>query len=217
MLPWTEIVKKETWVYNLKCSDYKHQLPTDHVEFSNKKCEVIHSNNKKKNYQKSHDEAWFQKNIWLFWILIKFSTTCIKTLNFVNVFYIFLFLIFYLHFFAFMCVYFNLHCLISNKLKVYKFVFKTLSPWQWQIFFSEKFRNNNIFNDNLYLSLSAYLADAQYALPKHKHPNDLSSSPQKCVLTIFINTISAFTLPPSIDHKFKLWPFHTFQYIISID
>lgn len=43
------------------------------------------------------------------------------------------------------------------------------------------------------------------------------SSPQKCVLTIFINTISAFTLPPSIDHKFNLWPFRTFQYIISID
>lgn len=102
MLPWTEIVKKETWVYNLKPSDYKHQLPTDHVEFSNKKCEVIHSN-KEKNYQKSHIDASFQRNIWFFWILIKFSTIFIKTLNFVNLFYIFLFLIFYLHFFAFLC------------------------------------------------------------------------------------------------------------------
>lgn len=127
MLPWTEIVKKETWVYNLQCSDCKHQLPTDHVEFSNKKCEVIHSN-KKKIYQKSHDEAWFQKNIWFFWILIKFSTTCIKIVVFIlSIFFIFLALNSYLHFFAFMCVYFSLYCLISNQLKIH-FFFKTLSP-----------------------------------------------------------------------------------------
>lgn len=114
MLPWTEIVKKETWVYNLQCSDCKHQLPNSFQQ--------------KKIYQKSHDEAWFQKNIWFFWILIKFSTTCIKIVVFIlSIFSIFLALNSYLHFFAFMCVYFSLYCLISNQLKVH-FVFKTLSP-----------------------------------------------------------------------------------------
>lgn len=44
-----------------------------------------------------------------------------------SIFSIFLALNSYLHFFAFMCVYFSLYCLISNQLKVH-FVFKTLSP-----------------------------------------------------------------------------------------
>lgn len=52
-------------------------------------------------------------------------------------------------------------------------------------------------------------------LPKHKHPNGFSSFPQKCVTIyvqfLIINTISAFTLPPSIDYKFNLWPFRTFH------
>lgn len=200
MLPWTEIVKKETWVYNLQCSDCKHQLPTDHVEFSNKKCEVRNSFQQKKIYQKSHDEAWFQKNIWFFWILIKFSTTCIKIVVFIlSIFFIFLALNSYLHFFAFMCVYFSLYCLISNQLKVH-FVFKTLSPKNALAFL--RIKNSRCAT-----------------LRNHKLPWMIYqySSPQKCVLTIFINTISAFTLPPSIDHKFNLWPFRTFQYIISID
>lgn len=56
------------------------------------------------------------------------TTTCIKIVVFIlSIFSIFLALNSYLHFFAFMCVYFSLYCLISNQLKVH-FVFKTLSP-----------------------------------------------------------------------------------------
>lgn len=113
----------------------------------------------KKIYQKSHDEAWFQKNIWFFWILIKFSTTCIKIVVFIlSIFFIFLALNSYLHFFAFMCVYFSLYCLISNQLKVH-FVFKTLSPknaldnGRFSFRQIQKYKN---INDNLHLSLSAY-------------------------------------------------------------
>lgn len=113
----------------------------------------------KKIYQKSHDEAWFQKNIWFFWILIKFSTTCIKIVVFIlSIFSIFLALNSYLHFFAFMCVYFSLYCLISNQLKIHFFskhwVLKmhlTMADFLFRQI--QKYKN---INDNLHLSLSAY-------------------------------------------------------------
>lgn len=113
----------------------------------------------KKIYQKSHDEAWFQKNIWFFWILIKFSTTCIKIVVYIlSIFSIFLALNSYLHFFAFMCVYFSLYCLISNQLKVHFFskhwVLKmhlTMADFLFKQI--QKYKDNN---DNLHLSLSAY-------------------------------------------------------------
>lgn len=147
MLPWTEIVKKETWVYNLQCSDCKHQLPTDHVEFSNKKCEVIHSN--KKNISK--ESRWC--------ILIKFSTTCIKIVVYIlSIFSIFLALNSYLHFFAFMCVYFSLYCLISNQLKVHFFSKHWVLKMHLTMadFLFKQIQKYKDINDNLHLSLSAY-------------------------------------------------------------
>lgn len=145
MLPWTEIVKKETWVYNLQCSDCKHQLPNSFQQ--------------KKIYQKSHDEAWFQKNIWFFWILIKFSTTCIKIVVFIlSIFSIYLALNSYLHFFAFMCVYFSLYCLISNQLKVHFFSKHWVLKMHLTMadFLFKQIQKYKDINDNLHLSLSAY-------------------------------------------------------------
>lgn len=114
----------------------------------------------KKIYQKSHDEAWFQKNIWFFLILIKFSTTCIKIVVYIlSIFSIFLALNSYLHFFAFMCVYFSLYCLISNQLKVLHFFSK---HWVLKMhltmadFLFKQIQKYKDINDNLHLSLSAY-------------------------------------------------------------
>lgn len=176
----------------------------------------------KKIYQKSHDEAWFQKNIWFFWILIKFSTTCIKIVVYIlSIFSIFLALNSYLHFFAFMCVYFSLYCLISNQLKIHFFSKHWVLKMHLTMadFLSDKFRNIKILMTICTLAFLCIKNSRCATLRNHKLPWMIYqySSPQKCVLTIFINTIFAFTLPPSIDHKFNLWPFRTFQYIISID
>lgn len=113
----------------------------------------------KKIYQKSHDEAWFQKNIWFFWILIKFSTTCIKIVVFIlSIFSIFLALNSYLHFFAFMCVYFSLYCLISNQLKVHFFSKHWVLKMHLTMaeFLFKQIQKYKDINDNLHLSLSAY-------------------------------------------------------------
>lgn len=113
----------------------------------------------KKIYQKSHDEAWFQKNIWFFWILIKFSTTCIKIVVFIlSIFFIFLALNSYLHFFAFMCVYFSLYCLISNQLKVHFFSKHWVLKMHLTMadFLFKQIQKYKDINDNLHLSLSAY-------------------------------------------------------------
>lgn len=113
----------------------------------------------KKIYQKSHDEAWFQKNIWFFWILIKFSTTCIKIVVYIlSIFSIFLALNSYLHFFAFMCVYFSLYCLISNQLKVHFFSKHWVQKMHLTMadFLFKQIQKYKDINDNLHLSLSAY-------------------------------------------------------------
>lgn len=113
----------------------------------------------KKIYQKSHDEAWFQKNIWFFWILIKFSTTCIKIVVYIlSIFSIFLALNSYLHFFAFMCVYFSLYCLISNQLKVHIFSKHWVLKMHLTMadFLFKQIQKYKDINDNLHLSLSAY-------------------------------------------------------------
>lgn len=113
----------------------------------------------KKIYQKSHDEAWFQKNIWFFWILIKFSTTCIKIVVFIlSIFSIYLALNSYLHFFAFMCVYFSLYCLISNQLKVHFFSKHWVLKMHLTMvdFLFKQIQKYKDINDNLHLSLSAY-------------------------------------------------------------
>lgn len=113
----------------------------------------------KKIYQKSHDEAWFQKNIWFFWILIKFSTTCIKIVVFIlSIFSIFLALNSYLHFFAFMCVYFSLYCLISNQLKIHFFSKHWVLKMHLTMadFLFKQIQKYKDINDNLHLSLSAY-------------------------------------------------------------
>lgn len=113
----------------------------------------------KKIYQKSHDEAWFQKNIWFFWILIKFSTTCIKIVVFIlSIFFIFLALNSYLHFFAFMCVYFSLYCLISNQLKIHFFSKHWVQKMHLTMadFLFKQIQKYKDINDNLHLSLSAY-------------------------------------------------------------
>lgn len=113
----------------------------------------------KKIYQKSHDEAWFQKNIWFFWILIKFSTTCIKIVVFIlSIFSIFLALNSYLHFFAFMCVYFSLYCLISNQLKIHFFSKHWVQKMHLTMadFLFKQIQKYKDINDNLHLSLSAY-------------------------------------------------------------
>lgn len=113
----------------------------------------------KKIYQKSHDEAWFQKNIWFFWILIKFSTTCIKIVVYIlSIFSIFLALNSYLHFFAFMCVYFSLYCLISNQLKVHFFSKHWVLKMHLTMadFLFKQIQKYKDINDNLHLSLSAY-------------------------------------------------------------
>lgn len=112
-----------------------------------------------KIYQKSHDEAWFQKNIWFFWILIKFSTTCIKIVVYIlSIFSIFLALNSYLHFFAFMCVYFSLYCLISNQLKVHFFSKHWVLKMHLTMadFLFKQIQKYKDINDNLHLSLSAY-------------------------------------------------------------
>lgn len=113
----------------------------------------------KKIYQKSHDEAWFQKKIWFFWILIKFSTTCIKIVVYIlSIFSIFLALNSYLHFFAFMCVYFSLYCLISNQLKVHFFSKHWVLKMHLTMadFLFKQIQKYKDINDNLHLSLSAY-------------------------------------------------------------
>lgn len=113
----------------------------------------------KKIYQISHDEAWFQKNIWFFWILIKFSTTCIKIVVYIlSIFSIFLALNSYLHFFAFMCVYFSLYCLISNQLKVHFFSKHWVLKMHLTMadFLFKQIQKYKDINDNLHLSLSAY-------------------------------------------------------------
>lgn len=113
----------------------------------------------KKIYQISHDEAWFQKNIWFFWILIKFSTTCIKIVVYIlSIFSIFLALNSYLHFFAFMCVYFSLYCLISNQLKVHIFSKHWVLKMHLTMadFLFKQIQKYKDINDNLHLSLSAY-------------------------------------------------------------
>lgn len=113
----------------------------------------------KKIYQKSHDEAWFQKNIWFFWILIKFSTTCIKIVVYIlSIFSIFLALNSYLHFFAFMCVYFSLYCLISNQLKIHFFSKHWVQKMHLTMadFLFKQIQKYKDINDNLDLSLSAY-------------------------------------------------------------
>lgn len=113
----------------------------------------------KKIYQKSHDEACFQKNIWFFWILIKFSTTCIKIVVFIlSIFSIYLALNSYLHFFAFMCVYFSLYCLISNQLKVHFFSKHWVLKMHLTMadFLFKQIQKYKDINDNLHLSLSAY-------------------------------------------------------------
>lgn len=113
----------------------------------------------KKIHQKSHDEAWFQKNIWFFWILIKFSTTCIKIVVFIlSIFSIFLALNSYLHFFAFMCVYFSLYCLISNQLKIHFFSKHWVLKMHLTMadFLFKQIQKYKDINDNLHLSLSAY-------------------------------------------------------------
>lgn len=113
----------------------------------------------KKIYQKSHDEAWFQKNIWFFWILIKFSTTCIKIVVYIlSIFSIFLALNSYLHFFAFMCVYFSLYCLISNQLKIHFFSKHWVQKMHLTMadFLFKQIQKYKDINDNLHLSLSAY-------------------------------------------------------------
>lgn len=158
MLPWTEIVKKETWVYNLQCSDCKHQLPTDHVEFSNKKCEVIHSNKKKyiKRVTMKHD---FKRTFDSFEYSSNFPLHALKLLVYIlSIFSIFLALNSYLHFFAFMCVYFSLYCLISNQLKVHFFSKHWVLKMHLTMadFLFKQIQKYKDINDNLHLSLSAY-------------------------------------------------------------
>lgn len=155
MLPWTEIVKKETWVYNLQCSDCKHQLPTDHVEFSNKKCEVIHSN--KKNISKESRWCMISKEH-----LILLNTHQIfhymhknSSLHFVNILYFSCFEFLSAFFCFYVCV---LYCLISNQLKVHFFSKHWVLKMHLTMadFLFKQIQKYKDINDNLHLSLSAY-------------------------------------------------------------
>lgn len=110
--------------------------------------------------QKKYIKRVTMMHVWFFWILIKFSTTCIKIVVYIlSIFSIFLALNSYLHFFAFMCVYFSLYCLISNQLKVLHFFSK---HWVLKMhltmadFLFKQIQKYNDINDNLHLSLSAY-------------------------------------------------------------